>query len=176
MKKVICAILVFSSVMAIPHLDKNTSEAKAEQKVAFVNDFRDVPKLLKTSYKWSGKTCMGPNVVTGKKSKDVSITKTKSFASTVSATIKTVISPGVTYTVGKNYSAPVTIAKYSKGCGAVKVKYKYQKYRVDTVDIATGKTFKTRYGTKRTTVKGSETYIPKYVYKNNKKKALKELK
>lgn len=170
MKKILCLILVFSFAITIPNFG-NKNEAKA-----FVNDFRDNKTIIDTYTKWGSKVCAGPYVVTGKKSKEVSMTRSKSFSSTVSATIKGIISPGATYTVGKDYGTTVTISKYSKGCGAVKVKYKYQKYKVERVDIVTGKIVRTIYGTKRTAIKNSETFVPKYIYKNNKKKALKELK
>lgn len=170
MKKLMCLVLLFSFVIFVPDFDNN-NEAKA-----FVNDFKYKKKVIDTYTKWGSKKCAGPYVVTGKKSKEVSLTRSQSFSSTVSATIKGIISPGATYTVGKDYGTSVTISKYSKGCGAVKVKYKYEKYRVKLVDKITGEVIDTTYGTKRTAIKNSETFVPKYVYKNNKKKALKELK
>lgn len=169
MKKIFL-IIIFCLTFNLVFFEKN-NEANA-----FVNDFRDEKKITKTYYKWSSAKCAGPYVITGKKPKKVNMSRSTSFAETISANIKKIFTVGSTYTVGKDYSTYVTVNKYSKGCGATKVKYKYQKYKISTVDIITKKVISVRYGTVSKPVKNSETFITKYIYKNNKKRALKDLK
>lgn len=69
MKKIICSILLFITLITTPNLITGKEGAKA-----FVNDFRYKTKVTKTYYKWNSKKCAGPHIVTEKLSKDVTIT------------------------------------------------------------------------------------------------------
>ncbi|MCY9138185.1 hypothetical protein AB9M93_15185 [Peribacillus frigoritolerans] len=113
--------------------------ASNESGAQFVNDFRNVKKKVKKYEQWSSFKRVSDNLTTGKKGGSISSTKSVTFTTSVTGSIKGLgisTSASKTSTVGYTLNADPNSVMYM----GYRVRYSVEEGENHKVDIVTGKT------------------------------------